>query len=71
MPRCAEAQQKLDHVLISTLEEARISRRAFSLILFNPPYDFEYEEAGQDKKTVRKERVFLQRCMEFSRLGAC
>jgi len=59
MARADEARGRLHRVLKGAFEEARISREAFSLVLCNPPYD--YEEAGEGEAHERKELSFLRR----------
>ena len=60
--RAEIARANLDNVLESTLEEARISHAAFSLLWLNPPYDNEHleQQEAQDAEIGRascRERV--------------
>ena len=65
--RVDAARANIKTMLHSSLEEASVSNGALSLILLNPPYDAEHEQltAPGGKKTVRKERAFLRRCLPF------
>ena len=65
--RVAQAREALNHVLHCTLDEARLAHQSFGLLWLNPPYDQEYitqeEQEETGRKTTRKERIFLNRCL--------
>jgi hypothetical protein len=68
--RLDACRTRLNHALLSSLEEARISNASFSLLWLNPPYDAQHETREEgEKKTVRKERLFLRRCLPFLASG--
>lgn len=68
--RAQQARGLINHVLYSSIEEAKISHASFSLLWLNPPYDDQHEERQEGaKKTVRKERFFLRRCLPFLAAG--
>ncbi len=57
--RAEEAAGRLDHVLNTDLFATSIANGAFSLLLLNPPYDF---DSGDTKRT---EHAFLMHCTRF------
>ena len=59
--RAEEAKAKLDYVLKCGYEQTRISNGAFSCLFLNPPYDWETEDEGNE----RKEKVFLKETMKY------
>jgi predicted RNA methylase len=59
--RAEEAKAKLNHVLKCGFEQTRISSGAFSCLFLNPPYDWETEDDGSE----RKEKVFLKETMKY------
>ena len=63
--RYESATQLLEHVLHSPIEDCRIANKSFSLVLLNPPYDWEHLEEGSGKRCERKEILFLKRCMPW------
>jgi SAM-dependent methyltransferase len=59
--RAEEAKTKLDCVLKCGYEQTRISNSCFSCLFLNPPYDWETEDEGSE----RKEKVFLKETMKY------
>lgn len=59
--RAEEAKTKLHHVLKCGYEQTRISNSCFSCLFLNPPYDWETEDEGNE----RKEKVFLKETMKY------
>lgn len=59
--RAEEAKTKLDHVLKCGYEQTRISNAVFSCLFLNPPYDWETEDEGSE----RKEKVFLKETIKY------
>ena len=59
--RAEEAKAKLHHVLKCGYEQTRISNSCFSCLFLNPPYDWETEDEGNE----RKEKVFLKETMKY------
>lgn len=59
--RAEKAKAKLDHVLKCGYEQTRISNGAFSCLFLNPPYDWETEDEGSE----RKEKVFLKETIKY------
>jgi predicted RNA methylase len=52
--RAEEARTRLKHVLRCGIEEARISHGCFSLMLLNPPYDWETEADEHPSRSGRR-----------------
>lgn len=67
--RAKQAEERLEHVLHSPIEETRITNGVFSLLFLNPPYDDEIAEAATGKRTERKERVFLRETVRYLQPG--
>jgi hypothetical protein len=69
--RADEATTRLDHILHCGIEETRISHRCFSLMMLNPPYDWEdvNRRNTEDLPSERKEKVFLQNTVKYLRPG--
>lgn len=63
--RAEEAKTKLDYVLKCGYEQTRISNGAFSCLFLNPPYDWETEDEGNE----RKEKVFLKETIKYLQPG--
>lgn len=63
--RFDSAKQRLDYVLHSPIEECRVAYKSFSLLLLNPPYDWEHLDDGNGQKCERKELLFLKRCLPW------
>jgi len=59
--RAEQAKAKLDHVLKCGYEQTRISNGVFSCLFLNPPYDWETEDEGSE----RKEKVFLKETIKY------
>jgi predicted RNA methylase len=59
--RAEEAKTKLDYLLKCGCEQTRISNSCFSCLFLNPPYDWETEDEGSE----RKEKVFLKETMKY------
>lgn len=64
--RADEARGRLHRVARGDMMAARISHGAFSLLYFNPPYDWQAAEAD-DRAEERKEVVYLRRCHRYLR----
>lgn len=63
--RAEEAKTKLDYVLKCGYEQTRISNGAFSCLFLNPPYDWETEDEGNE----RKEKLFLKETIKYLQPG--
>ena len=61
LERAQDARRVLDHTVISSMQEARVSNASFGLLLLNPPYD--------DSVDGRLEVVFLDRCSRYLCIG--
>ena len=59
--RAEEAKTKLHQVLKCGYEQTRISNSGFSCLFLNPPYDWETEDEGSE----RKEKLFLKETMKY------
>jgi len=59
--RAEEARVKMDYVLKCGCEQTRISNSCFSCLFLNPPYDWETEDEGSE----RKEKVFLKETLKY------
>jgi SAM-dependent methyltransferase len=59
--RAEGAKTKLHFVLKCGYEQTRISNSCFSCLFLNPPYDWETEDEGNE----RKEKVFLKETMKY------
>ncbi len=55
--RAAAAKQRLDHVVGGDYRQTKISPGVFSVLLLNPPYDFDEDE--------RKELIFLRDTLAY------
>ena len=63
--RSEESKLRLDFVLKCGYEQAVITNNCFSLLLLNPPYDFETGEDVVD----RKEKTFLKNTVRYLQAG--
>lgn len=61
LDRARAATRTLNHVIVGSMQDARISNAAFGLLLLNPPYD--------DSTEGRLEKVFLERCSRYLCVG--
>jgi len=59
--RAEEAKTKLNYLLKCGCEQTRISNSCFSCLFLNPPYDWETEDEGSE----RKEKLFLKETMKY------
>jgi hypothetical protein len=60
--RAAQAKARLDHVIAGAWADVSARNGAFSLLLLNPPYDFEAGNKADEKK--RQEYLFLRQSYE-------
>ena len=63
--RAEEAKTRLTRTLKCGIEQARITNGAFSLLFLNPPYDWESQEEGNE----RKEKSFLRETIKYLQPG--
>jgi hypothetical protein len=63
--RAEKSKSRLHHVLRCGIEETRIQRCSFSLLLLNPPYDEVTMEEEANSKTERQERAFLRMTVPY------
>lgn len=61
--RARQAQERLDHVLACSYEDARVSHNAFSMLYLNPPYDWQADEGGEGSERV--ETAFLRGTVRY------
>lgn len=66
--RADKARRRLHRVARGDMMAARISQGSFSLLYFNPPYDWQ-AAAADDRPEERKEVVYLRRCHRYLRSG--
>lgn len=64
MYRGKQAQQKLNHCLITDYQNTRISNSSFSLLWLNPPYDWAARN-NELETSERYERTFLRSCFPY------
>ena len=57
--RAKTAKDRLHHVISGGYQESRVSNKSFSMMLLNPPYDFD--------EGTRKEEIFLRDTLRYIR----
>ncbi len=58
--RADAAQDHIQYILKSGIEETRIAHQSCSLLVLNPPYDEATLEEDAETKTERQEKAFLR-----------